>query len=117
MNTLFPNEYPHKGEIYFVKGGLATGSEIRANRHAIIVSNDSLNKNSGVVLVAFITTRNKSASRFHVDVSTRNTHRVALCEQIVSVDKSRLAEYKGCVAKHHLDNINHAMAYTLGISC
>lgn len=112
----FPHEYPRKGEIYYVKeGGGATGSEMWANRHAVVVSKDKLNKKSGVVMVAYITTKNKSASRFHIDVSTKNTHRVVLCEQVVSVDKSRLTEYKGSLEQYHIDNINHALAYTLDI--
>lgn len=114
----FPNQFPRRGEIYYVKDCCgATGSEMWANRHAVVISNDKLNKNSGVVMIAFITTKNKSASRFHIDVSTKNTHRVVLCEQIVTVDKSRLVEYKGYLAKHHLDSINHAIGYTLGAAC
>lgn len=111
----FPNSYPHKGDIYYIRGGYATGSEIKANRHAVIISNDNLNENSSVVMVAFITTKNKSASRFHIDISTKNTHRVVLCEQIFTVDKSRLVEYKGSVAPHHIENINKAVSYTLAI--
>ena len=67
---IFKDEYPRRGEIYYVKETESTGSEIRGNRHAVIVSNDKQNKSSGVVLVVYITTRNKSASRFHVDIST-----------------------------------------------
>lgn len=111
----FPKDFPRKGELYYVSAAESTGSEIRGNRHAVIVSSDKLNKNSGVVMVVYVTTKNKSASRFHVDISTKQTHRVALCEQVFTVDKSRLCEYKGCIAPFHQENIDEALAYTLSL--
>jgi len=115
---LYPNGFPHRGEIYYITDSstsVPVGSEIRSKRHAVIVSNDDMNKKSNVVLVVYITTKNKSASRFHVDLSTRNTHRVALCEQVTAVDKSRIKEYKGHTAPHHIENINRAVSYVLDL--
>lgn len=115
--SLYPNGFPRRGEIYYIADGptAPVGSEIRPKRHAVIISNDDINRKSNVVLVVYITTRNKSASRFHVDLSTKNTHRVALCEQVVAVDKSRIKEYKGRTAPHHIENINKAVSYVLDL--
>ena len=62
-----------RGDIYFVVGGAAVGSEQTANRPAVVVSNDIGNKFAPIVEVVYLTTRKKAGLPTHVFIgSARN---------------------------------------------
>lgn len=117
MKIFNNNRYPRRGEIYYVKKGntTSTGSETWSNRHAVIVSANHANKTSNVVQIVYITTQPKPEGLTHVDISTRKTHRTALCEQIVSIDKSRIVEYKGKLSEEQMLQIDRGMAWNLNL--
>ena len=119
MNVYHNRKYPRRGEIYYIKKGnsISTGSETWSNRHAIIVSSDHMNKYSNVVQVVYITTQDKSEQPTHVDISTKKLNRVALCEQITPIDKSRIVEYKGNLSYKQMQKINDALAWNLNLCC
>ena len=48
-----------RGDIFYVGGGYATGSEQHAGRPAIVVSNDVNNEHSSTVEMVYLTTRPK----------------------------------------------------------
>ena len=118
MNIFNNKQYPRRGEIYYIKKGntTSTGSETWSNRHAIIVSANHINKFSNVVQVVYITTQAKSDSPTHVDISTKSVRRIALCEQIVAVDKTRIIEYKGHVSEKQMRQIDKSLAWNLNLS-
>lgn len=117
MNIYHNACYPRRGEIYYIKQGDAapTGSEMWSDRHAIIVSSDNINKHSNVVQVVYITTRDKVDAPTHVDISTQNLRRIALCEQVTPIDKTRLVEYKGRLTDKQMKQIDKAIAWTLNL--
>lgn len=117
-NNIYRNgSYPRRGEIYYIKKGntTSTGSETWSNRHAIIVSNNSMNRKSNVVQVVYITTQPKNNQPTHIDISTENLNRIAQCEQVTPVDKSRIAAYKGYLKHSEMQKINHAIKYGLAL--
>ena len=96
-DTGYPNgRYPRRGEIYYITSGNtgSTKSEQWSNRHGIIVSSNYVNSTAATVQVVYLTTKHKRKYPTVVDVSTPGIHREALCGQIMTVDKSRLVEYK-----------------------
>lgn len=108
-----------KGDIYVIHQNYTpTGSEIWAERPAIIISNDTINKHSDVVMCVYLTTsKNKNPyAPTHVHVISGNRLAIAMCEQIVSVDKSRLGEYVGSITSEELDEVNKACLFSLDIS-
>jgi len=117
MKIFNNNKYPRRGEVYYVKKGntTSTGSETWSNRHAVIVSANHTNKTSNVVQIVYITTQPKSKALTHVDISTNHTHRIALCEQIVPIDKSRIVEYKGKLSEEQMVQIDKGMAWNLNL--
>lgn len=112
------SNYPRRGEIYYIKKGTTTctGSEIWSNRYAVIVSANRLNKYSSVVQVVYITTKPKSKSFYHVDISTEYVHRVAQCEQVTPIDKSRIGAYKGFLKPSLMRKIDKAISGNLDLS-
>jgi len=81
-----------RGEIYFADLGDANvGSEQSGFRPVLIVQNNIGNKFSPTVIVACVTSkifRNEIPT--HVRIKIDNTDSLILCEQIKTIDKSRL---------------------------
>lgn len=104
-----------RGDIFFVVGGAATGSEQEADRPAIIVSNDTGNKHAPVVEVVYLTTKKKAGLPTHVYIGSAERPSIALCEQIVTVCKSRLARHIGSVTEEEMSRVDKALSKSLGI--
>lgn len=101
-----------RGDIWFVECENSTGHEQRGKRPAIIVSNDIGNRCSPVVEVVWLTGSDKKPLPTHVTISGYGT---ALCEQIHTIDKNRLINFKECCTDKEMLQINKAMMISLGI--
>lgn len=80
----------------------------------MIVSNDVCNDVSPVIEVIFLTSRKKHPLPTHVNVQCE-LYSTALCEQITSVDKSRLLDYVGRASPEEMRQIDEAIKISLGI--
>ena len=83
-----------RGDIFYV--GLTpfvTGREQLAGRPGIIVSNDQNNLHSETVEVVYCTTRYKPNLPTHTTVLSTPYESTVLCEQVTTVDISRLGNY------------------------
>ena len=94
------------------------GSEIWPDRMAVIVSNDIINQNSRTVQIVYLTRSfSKKASPLHIEVTSCGKSAIALCEQVHTVDKSRLTTpFAGYVSEKELSDINAALMLSLGVS-
>lgn len=106
-----------KGQIYYVSKTEknVVGSEQKAGRPAIIVSNNIGNRYSKVVEVVYLTTQIKANIPTHVPIMSARKPSIALCEEIVSVDKQRLEKYLGSITPEEMQQVNQAMMISLGI--
>ena len=106
-----------RGYIYYIVSTYQEeGSEQRAGRPAVVVSNDKGNQHSNVVEVVYLTTQPKTDLPTHIDIKSANRPSIALCEQISSVSKERLGDYIGTCTKYELDMLNAGMMISLGIN-
>lgn len=111
MNGMF-----YRGEVYYVlPDGNEVGSEQHSGRPAIIVSNNQNNKNSATVEIVYLTTREKKALMTHVYISTAQLPSTAICEQIFTVDKTRLGSYSGKLTEREMKDVELAMMVSLGL--
>ena len=101
-----------RGEIYYIENDNATGCEQRGIRPAVIVGNDIGNKYSPVLLVVYFTRQHKKALPTHVYV---RGHGTALCEQIFTIDRTRLLQKKGECTNSDMERINKALYISLGL--
>ena len=101
-----------RGEIYYVENNNAVGSEQRGIRPALIVGNDVGNKYSPVLLVVYFTLQHKKSMPTHVYV---RGHGTALCEQIFTIDRTRLLQKKGECTNNDMERINKALRISLGM--
>ena len=105
-----------RGDIFYVESVYQNeGSEQRAGRPAIIVSNNKCNEASPVVEVVYLTTRDKNMLPTHVDIRSGTKPSTALCEQIDSVAKSRLGSFMATCTESEMMNIDIALATSLGL--
>lgn len=105
-----------RGEIYYIEPKFdEVGSEQRAGRPAVIVSNDKNNKTSNTVEVAFLTTKPKNDLPTHVTTRSTGVLSTIICEQITTVSVDRVGKYIGQLTKAELCNLDTALVISLGI--
>ena len=108
------DETPFKrGKIYYISRTGSVGSEMKKNRPAVIVSNDDINKKLGVVEVVFLTTAQKSVVPEHVVIQSSGTSAITICEQITTIDKSKIREYIGECTEEEMKLIDKALLASL----
>lgn len=108
----------HRGDIYYVNRGRVneSGSEQRSGRPAIIVSNDLCNKHSSVLLMVYLTTKPKTDLPTHVQIYSAPKPGIALCEQVVSIDKDRIGSFAGKTSPQEMEQVDAALKVALSLS-
>ena len=94
------------------------GSEQGGKRPVLVIQNDIGNRYSPTVIVATITTKDKPRLPTHISldaVQELEPRSVALLEQIRTIDKRRLKEYIGNAGKEKMDEIDAALATSIGL--
>jgi mRNA interferase MazF len=89
----------HEGEVFLANMDPTIGVEIKKTRPVIVVSNESINQFSQLVVVVPVTTSTQKVSPSHVLIPAGqgglNHLSKALTEQIRAMDKSRLVQLLG----------------------
>lgn len=116
-----PFQIVHRGDIFYADLSGNSGSEQGGIRPVIIVQNDIGNKYSPTVIVAAITGQlGKSRLPTHIELDASNCglarDSVVLLEQVRTLDKKRLKDYKGRIIDNDtMDNINKAILISFGL--
>lgn len=80
------NQYPKTGDIILINFNPQSGHEIQKRRPAIVVSNDTFNRLTGMAMVCPITSTQRNIP-LHIKLDSRSkTHGDILCEQLKSLD-------------------------------
>ncbi|WP_057578339.1 type II toxin-antitoxin system PemK/MazF family toxin [Paraclostridium sordellii] len=104
-----------RGCIYYADLEEGKGSEQSGKRPVIIIQNDFGNSHSPTTIIAVITSQtNKRKLPTHIPLSKENfkfldKDSIVMCEQIRTIDKSRLIEYKGKVDDYTMMEIITAL--------
>lgn len=109
----------HRGQIYYIAGDAEhkpVGCEMWPERPGVIVSSEVGNTYSQIVQVVYLTTKPKRLSPIHVPVRVNQRPSLALCEQIHTVDKSRLRQLMHTLSEEEMGEIDAALQVSLGIS-
>ena len=108
-----------RGEVYRADLDPVVGSEQGGVRPVLIVQNDLGNRSSPTVIVVPLTSRlKKSRQHTHVLVEPPEgglrAPSLALCEQVRTLEKSRLSACLGSVSQATLLRIEHALLRAIG---
>lgn len=104
-----------RGDVFYVQNSPTTGSEQRAGRPAVIVSNNKNNRYSKVVQVVYLTTQPKSFLPTHFTVCATGRESTALCEQITTISISRIGDYVGTLSRREVAKLNTSLLISLGL--
>ena len=111
--------HPTRGTVYLVNLDPTVGVEMKKTRPGVIISNDTMNQYSPLVIVALITGRTEA--RFNEVVVqppegglTKTS--VIVPTQIRTVDKQRLVKQMGLCSQHTMGLLDRALTYTLALS-
>ena len=112
----FPANAMRRGEIYWVDIPNAIGHELMKDRPAIIVSCDALNDNSPVVQVVYCSASPKKELPEHITIRSTEQISTALCENVYTVDKSRVGRYVGRCTKREMEQVDLGLLSGLGLA-
>ena len=108
-----------RGQVYYADLSPVVGSEQGGCRPVLIIQNDIGNKYSPTTIIAIITSRHTKAKlpthhwlnkRYGLSVDS-----MVECEQIRTIDKSRLKDFVGQVDNNEMSWINEKIKISLAI--
>ena len=109
-----------RGEIYYVDWSPGRGSEQSGIRPAIIVQNDTGNQFSPTIIVAAISTQQRRPYPFQVSITAEESglseDSIIKCEQIQTIDQSRLGRLAGVLNREKMAAVDLALQRSLGLS-
>lgn len=111
MNTIIK-----RGQIWYADlGNTYDGSVQGGKRPIVIVSNNKGNYYSPILLVVPITSSNtKHSLPTHVDIQLKAPS-IALCEQILTINKKSLISFEGVIGEDKMKKIDECLKISLGL--
>lgn len=111
-----------RGEIYWVDWSPGRGSEQGGLRPALVIQNDIGNQYSSTTIVVAVSTKvPPKAYPFQVLISSSESglpeNSVVKCEQIMTIDSTRLRERLGQLPFAKIVEVDSAICRSLGLSC
>lgn len=103
-----------RGEIWNFESGGEFGRELYGDRPVVIISPANVIERYGVACIVPLSTTLRDGS-VHVIVKSSKYPSIALCEQMRTVDTSRLKERFGCITEIELKNIEESVKIAAGI--
>ena len=104
-----------RGDIFYVKNGKTTGSEMQGSRPAIIVSNDKANEHGPNVTVVWLTSQEKHSLPTHCTVKAQMLS-TALCESINTVSKERIGDYIRTASEKEMVEVDRCLGIALELT-
>lgn len=109
----------NRGEVYWVDLEPIRGHEIAKKRPGVIVSRQTINEHSDVIVVCPLTDSYGKTSKMHVFVPAGEANlekdSIIHCGQIRAIDKSRLGTKMGELTPATIEKVNNGLEYTLSI--
>ena len=105
-----------RGEIYYIDIPYSTGHEMEKDRPGIIVSCDELNRTSPVVAVVMCSASCKHELPEHITIRSTEQISTALCENVYTVEKSRVGRYVGRCTKREMEQVDLGLLSGLGLA-
>jgi mRNA interferase MazF len=110
------NDFPKRGEIYWVNLDPTVGGETKKTRPALVVSNDIGNEMSNIIMIAPITSKVKAIHPFEVKIIMNGKPGKIMLNQCRAVDKSRITKKTGTLDQDVMDSVEDAIKIVFGLS-
>ena len=110
------NDFPKRGEIYWVNLDPTVGEETKKKRPALIVSNDIGNEMANIIMIAPITSKVKNIYPFEVQTLVKGKPGKIMLNQCRAVDKSRLLSLIDSIDQETMRLVESAIKIVFGLS-
>lgn len=113
---------PKRGDLYYINESLLwqpVGQETWPNRVGLVVSNDVFNKTSNCIQIVYVSTsphKLENLTPTHIPILSDGKQAIAICEQVYTVDISRLSHQVDAIDKETMNLIDEAVLFGLGIN-
>lgn len=102
-----------RGAIYEIKAAPgAKGHEQQGKRLCIIIQSDRFTSNA---LIVALTSTSAGPAVYRPEIDVDGTKTRILCDQIYTVDSSRLGAFKGALSAGELADLDRALMLKLGL--
>ncbi len=112
---------PRRGEIWDVNWSPGRGAEQQGTRPALIIQNDRGNAspNYPLIIVASMS-RTERELPLHVRIAPNEENGLTdftdvKCEQVMTIEKSRLLRRRGSISTEELSRVDHALKLSLDL--
>jgi len=105
----------NRGDVYWVDLNPTKGSEINKLRPCVIVSATPINRARRTVVVVPLSTFAKSHPPIAIAVTCLGKQVVAVCDQIRTVDKTRLTKSAGQLSSKDLHALDEGLRQVLSL--
>lgn len=107
----------NRGDVYWVEIPTRNpaGKEISKTRPCIIVSVAALNRARSTVVMVPLSSNNKIYPPISISIVSAGGNSVAVCDQLLAVDKSRLRQQKGQLTPTELATLDESLRLLLGL--
>lgn len=104
-----------RGDVWWVSIDDSFGHEMQTGRPALVVSADGLNTKTSTVVIAYLTTSDSTSFPSKVRVYFNGKMNAVMCNQLRTVDKSRLTRYVTTLSEEDMRRVMGALAVTFCI--
>ena len=105
----------NRGDIYWVDLNPTTESEINTQRPCVLVGATPINQARHTVMVVPLSTSAKERPPITISVSCLNKQVTAVCDQIQTVDKSRLKGFVSSLSDKDLNSLDDGLRRVLSL--
>lgn len=108
-----------RGEIYYLDWSPGRGSEQTGFRPGLVIQNDLGNEYSSTTIVAAVSTRASRSYPFHVNITPDDSGlprpSIVKCDQLQTVDRTRLVRRLGALGPTKMREIDRALLLSLSL--
>ena len=103
----------NRGEVWWVNLDPTIGSEIKKRRPCVIISHSIINEVRRTIVIVPLSGSHKERVPIAVGVMCQNASVVGICDQIRTVDKSRLVSYIEDLSGNDMQKLENALKKVL----
>ncbi len=110
------DDYPKRGEIYWVRLDPTDGKEINKTRPCVVISSDLANQSELIVVAPITSNVKKVLSKIEVKIILKGQDGKIIPRQMRSIDRTkRLGKKIGCLSAEEMKQVDETLRVILNL--